>query len=196
MDPSFSIATTSGRNTRVLDYTSDIQQLFPAINRLYARGQRGGDLLDGLMDTAVDMTRREFTRGVILALTTEVEEFSNTRTEPVLEAIRRSRAQVYLINLGAPSIGAMNAAGALRGESMLDESGRRNVVFGAAPVRSGGRAEQVVANSGIPGLMQQIATELACQYSVTYRSPAAGGKLSLDVTRKGIRIRAPQRAGE
>jgi hypothetical protein len=181
----FSITTTSGRNIRLLDYTSDMEQLFPTINKLFARGQKGGALLDGLMETANEMTRREFTRGVILAVTTEGEEFSNTRTEPVLEAIQRSHAQVYLINLGAPAMGRMNE----------DESGRRNVVFGIAPARSGGRAEQVVANSGIPALMQQVATELACQYAVTYRAAGPDGKLSLEVKRKGVKIRAPQKAG-
>jgi len=193
----FAITTTSGRNIRLLDYTSDMQQLFPAINKLFARGQKGAYLLDGLMEAANDMTRREFTRGVILAVTTEGEEFSGTRTEPILDAIERSRAQVYLVNLGAPTMGTMNPASALRGESLLDEAGHRNVVFGAAPARSGGRAEQVVANSGIPMLMQQIATELACQYAVTYGTAigGVGGKLSLDTRRKGVRVRAPQRAG-
>jgi VWFA-related protein len=191
----FSLTTTAGRNIRLLDYTSDMQQLFPAINKLYGRPQRGGYLLDALMDTADDMTHREFNRGVILAITTEGEEFSNTRIEPVLAAIERSRAQVYLLNLGAPMMGAMNPPAALRGESLLDEANRRNVVFGAAPARSGGRAEQVVANSGIPMLMQRIATELACQYSLTYRSSGTGGKLNFEVTRKGVKIRGPQRAG-
>jgi VWFA-related protein len=188
----FAITTTSGRNIRLLDYTSDMQLLFPAINKLFARNQKGSYLLDGLMEAADDMTRRELTRGVILAVTTEGEEFSSTRTEPILEAIRRSRAQVYLLNLGAPAMGTMNPASALRGESLLDESNRRNVVLGAAPARSGGRVEQVVANSGIPMLMQQIATELACQYAVTYRTAGPGGKLTVDVKRMGIKARAPQ----
>jgi len=48
----FAITTTSGRNIRLLDYTSDMQQLFPAINKLFARGQKGAYLLDGLMEAA------------------------------------------------------------------------------------------------------------------------------------------------
>jgi VWFA-related protein len=198
----FSITTTSGRNIKVLEETADPRTLIEAIRGIYASNQRGSYLLDGLVEAATEVTRREFARAAIVAVTTEGEEFSSVRSEAVLDAIQHSGVQVYLVNLGAPTMAQMNPASALRGESLVDETGRRNVVFGAAPARSGGRVEQVVGNTGIPHVMAQMAEELAGQYAVTYRTDEAldadkdqGPKLSVDVRRKGIKTRAPQRVG-
>jgi hypothetical protein len=188
----FSITTTSGRNLRQTDYTGSQATLFAVINRLRAREQSAGYMLDVLLDTASDMTRREFQRNVIVAITTEGEEWGTTRPEPVLDAIQRSRAQVYLINLGTPVVGRMYPMSANRGESNVDDAGRRNNVFGVAPARSGGRVEQVVSNSGIPTMMLTLADELAAQYAVTFRSGSTNGKLSVEVRRRGVDVRAPQ----
>jgi VWFA-related protein len=192
----FSITSTAGRNVRLLDYTSDASAVRAAITRLYARNQRGGAMLDGLLEAGTDIRRREFARSAIVAITTESEEFSNVGVDEVLGAVQRSHAAVYLVNLGAPAIGAMPARP--QGDSLLDEATRRNAVFGVAPARSGGRAEQVLSNTGIPRVMAAMAEELASQYAVTYRVPvdAAGeARFNVESARKDVKVRGPQRVG-
>jgi hypothetical protein len=44
-------------------------------------------------------------------------------------------------------------------------------------------------------MMEQFAMELAGQYAVTYRTDAAGGALSVETSRAGVRLRAPARVG-
>ena len=190
--------TTGGRNLKAIDYTDSTAALMGGINRTFARNSSGAFLVDGLAETAKDFTAREVKRPVIVSVASESEEFSQTRTADAMAALQRSGAQVYLVRLGRPRIGGSNAVGLERGESNADEMIQANAVFGQAPVRSGGRVEQLAANSGIPKLMDQIAAELAGQYAVTYNTPnltKPDVKLEVSTSQRGTKVRAPQRVG-
>ena len=49
--------------------------------------------------------------------------------------------------------------------------------------------------SGLPTLMRQMATEIAGQYAVTYRTDTDRARLSVETRRKGVKLRAPARIG-
>lgn len=192
------LITTGGRNLKALDYTDSTAALMGALNRTFARNSSGAFLVDGLTDTAKDFTAKETKRPVIVSMAVEGEEFSQTRTNDAMAALQRSGAQVYLVRLGRPVIGASNAREIERGESNADEMTQANAVFGQAPSRSGGRVEQLASHTGIPKLMDQIATELAGQYAVTYVATSLTEpdlKLDVRTPRKGVKVRAPTRVG-
>ena len=193
-----SLVTTGGRNTRLTDFTTSTATLIAAVNKIYARNTNGAYLMDGLFDVARSLATVEVPRPVIVSVAVESQEFSDVKVEDVLDALLRSRAQLYVIRLGNPIIGQSNALGMDRGESLADESVRLNAVLGRGPARSGGRSDQLIRHTGIPPLMDQIAVELADQYALSYVTsgdPAGERKLEIETSRRGVRLRAPTRVG-
>jgi hypothetical protein len=78
-----------------------------------------------------------------------------------------------------------------------DEIRNRNMVVAEGTSRSGGRRDQVLALSGAPGRMTQLAKELLNQYVVTYARPETlipPTRLDVSVTRPGVTVRAPHKA--
>jgi hypothetical protein len=70
---------------------------------------------------------------------------------------------------------------------------------GDAPERSGGRIDRDVSLGSLQGFMQQLAADLASQYAIEYQVDGWTGevtKLSVDVERKGVKLRAPTRVLE
>jgi hypothetical protein len=180
--------STAGRNTVLADYTTSTPTLVAAINKTYARNVTGAFLLDGLIEVTRTFAAREARRPVIVTVATEGAEFSDVRAEDVLTALLNSRAQLYVVRLGQPVLSQSNPAAMERGESLADESIRLNAVLGQGPARSGGRSEQLLQHTGIPGVMDQIANELLNQYALTYTIAEASArdvKLVVETTRRG-----------
>ena len=190
------IVTTAGRNQMLMDFTADPAQLINGINQLFVRNATGAYLLDGIMTVSKTFTTRGSARPVIVMVALPTNEFSNTNADDVLEALRQSRAQLYVIELGSPVVQGMNS-GPGRQDVPVDESARRNSVLGSGPRQSGGRAEQVVSATGMPSVIGGVADELVGQYAITYVTPGDGPatpRLSVETKRRGVRVRAPQRA--
>ena len=75
----------------------------------------------------------------------------------------------------------------------LDENLSRKKFLEDGTRQSGGRFEQVLADSGIPAAMKALADELASQYVVVYSRPAGSAlprKINVATTRAGIKVRA------
>lgn len=193
-----SITTTGGRNIKLQDFTDSPATLIGAINRVFARNQSGSYLVEGLVDAAESVAKREARRPVVLSIGVEGDELSSLRANEALAGIQRTGAQIYLVRLGRPVIGRGNALEAERGESMADEAIQANSVFGQAPARSGGKIEQISQNTGIPKIVDQIATELLGQYAITYSSANVSApdlKFQVETSRKGAKVRAQNRVG-
>ena len=147
---------------------------------------------------AAEMGRLEAVRPVIMSVGVEGDDFSQAKPADVLAMLQRSRTQLYMVRLGQPIVGQSNPVAANRGESMADEMTRFNAVLGQAPARTGGRLEQLASHSGIPRQMAGMAAELAGQYEVTYEGAnlaAPDLKLEVSTSRRGVKVRAPQRVG-
>jgi len=189
----FSIVTIGARNLTLVDFTSDVPQLYAGLRKLLPRSTMPTYLLDGFLEVTKGFERREAQRAIIVAVASETEELSDVRAPVVLDALRKSRATLYYIGLGFPvTQGYRPALSADRPESStVYETANRNAVLGAAPENSGGRSEQALQPTGVPFLMQQFADELAAQYAVTYEALVPGAKLRFETTRKGVTVRGP-----
>lgn len=193
----FAIITMGGRNLPLVDFTKDPPTLYAALGKLFARNSPPTYVLDGFLEVAQTFIRRNAARPVIVAVTTEGEELSNSRAEVVLDALQKSGAMLYYIGLGAPvTQGTRPALAADRpNDSTEYESSKRNTVLGSAPRNSGGRSEQALQGTGVPVIMKQFAVELAGQYALTYKTDSADAKLTVETKRKGVKVRAPSRVG-
>ena len=180
------LVTIGERPTVLAPYTSDFKLLEDKAKRFFARPNAGAYLLEGLVDVSRGLAKRDTTRAVILATTFEsAREFSNQHYDNVLRELEKSGAALHVIAIGTPS------------GSLEDEMRNRGQVLSEGTSRTGGRRDQVLANSGIPDKLKQAADELLNQYLVTYGRPEKlipPEKISVTTSKPNVTVRARTRA--
>jgi VWFA-related protein len=170
--PAFVNALTSGevknqvaivaigeRPTVLTDYTTNRATLQKGIDRIWSLQDSGAYLLEGLIEVAQGFRKREAARPVIVSITTEGPELSNSQYDQVLEPLRATGAAYHAITLGRPS------------SSLSDEIRNRNMVLDMGPRQTGGRREELLTSMALGNTLTQLATELTHQYRVTYARP-------------------------
>jgi VWFA-related protein len=178
------LVTIGERPTSLVQYTTDTAALKKGIGRLFARPGAGAYLLEGIQEASRGLEKREPARPVIVAVTTEGVEFSNLQHDQVLKQLQASGAAFHVIAIGMPS------------SSMNDEMRNRNQVIAEGTERSGGRRDQLLAESSLTEALPRLADELLNQYVVTYGRPETlipPEKIQVSVSRPGVTVRAPTR---
>jgi VWFA-related protein len=192
----FAVSTVTGQTLKLVDYTSSAAALSGAIAKLTARPSTpdGGQLLDAVSETALELDRRNAPRPVIVALTVGGEEHSTLPAHHVLNNLRQSGASLHVmtvVNTALRSQSNPTTAAAMLGENM-----NLNEVLGDGPKQSGGLRSEIVAASGITSVLQDLADLLKAQYMIEYSLPDGvkpSDKLSVAVKRRGVSVRAPSR---
>jgi Ca-activated chloride channel family protein len=179
------IITFGERPTVVINYTTDQKRLLDAAARIFPRSGSGAYFMDAIVDASNGFAKRKAERPVIAALLLEdPHEFSNRSYTQVLDALQQGGAALHLIAVGGPAA------------ATTDELRNRNEAIALGTERTGGRRDQVLAETAIPARMRQLADELTHQYVVTYASPEElipSEKLEVTVTRPGLTARARTR---
>jgi len=192
----FAITTVNGQPMKIVDYTKDPQALRAAIDKLVPRPATpdGGQLLSGISEAALELTRRKAERPVIVALSVPADEQSPLTAHQVLNQLRDSTASLHVIAVAPSAIRSTTApqrpADALEGQINIGE------VLGDGPKQSGGRSEQIVAAVGIVEGLVRIADDLLNQYAISYTLPDGvkpDERFSISTKRKGVTLRAPTR---
>jgi VWFA-related protein len=190
----FALSTVQGQHQKLLDYTGDLDRLSAALGRLVARPATndGGQLLEGIFETAKDFQKRRAARPIIVVLTVGGEEHSTLPAHHVLEELEKSGAALNVIAINSSTIRAM--ATVSKPSALLESNLNLNEVLGDGPKQSGGKREEIVASAGlVPGL-QELAEALRNQYAVSFSrpdKPKDSEKLSISVKRSGLTVRAP-----
>lgn len=192
----FALSTVNGQNQKLVDYTADVNLLTAAIGQLTARPgtNDGGQLLEGIFETAKDFQKRPTRRPVIVVLTVGGEEHSTLPAHHVLEELQKSGAALHVFAINSSAL--RPTAAVSRPGALLEENMNLSEVLGDGPKQSGGKREEIVAAPGVVVGLQQLAEALRSQYAVSFsRSdpPKSGDKLSVSVTRSGLTVRAPMK---
>jgi VWFA-related protein len=153
------IVSFGERPTILADYTSNSADLKKATNRIWANPMSGPYLLDAILEVSEGITKREAPRPVIVAIAAEGQELSYRHYDQVLEQLRKSGAQLYVLMLGTPYV------------STNEEARSREIVINRGPADSGGRREQVLTAIGLGSRLKLLADQLTHQYRVTYSRP-------------------------
>jgi VWFA-related protein len=180
------LITFGERPTTQVEYTKNAELLKKGVGRVFPRSGAGPYLLEAIVEASRGLERRKATRPVIVAVTIEGIEFSNQHYQPVLEALERSGATFHALAVGSPA------------DSMSDEMRNRNMVLSEGTQRTGGRREQVLADSGLPEKMRQLADELLNQYVVTYSRPETlipPQRIEVTSSKPDVTVRARTRLG-
>jgi VWFA-related protein len=178
------LITFGERPTPVTQYTSDAAALKKGIGRVFSREGTGAYLLEAIMEASKGLEQRQADRKVIIAVTMEAVEFSNSQYQQVLERLYASGATFHALAVGSPA------------PSNTDEMRNRNLVLAEGTEKTGGRRDQLLSPMAIPEKLKQLADELLSQYVVTYSRPDTlipPEKLQVTVTKPGLTARARTR---
>ena len=192
----FSLSTINVQQMKLVDFTANTGELTGAIGRLAARpaANDGGQLLEGIYDTAKDFQKRVARRPVIVALTVGGEEHSTVPAHHVIDELQKSGASLHVIAVNSSAL--RGTAVAQKPGALLEENMNLSEVLGDGSTQSGGSRGEIVASAGIVAGLQQLAEELRTQYAVSFsRSdpPKSSDKLNVSVKRGGLTVRAPVR---
>ena len=189
----FSISTVTGQTLKLVDFTTSSQELSQAVQKLGARPgvNDGGQLLDGITQTSLDMARRGAGRPIILALTVGGDEVTPIAPHDALDQLRRSGAALHVVSVLNSAMRA--TAPTTRPSDLLNENLGLHVVLGDGPKRSGGHREEVSAMAGVSTGLEKLAEQLKHQYVIEYSLDEGKlfDRITLGVTRKGVTLRAP-----
>jgi Ca-activated chloride channel homolog len=192
----FGLSTVQGQHLKLLDYTSNIERIFVVLNQLSARPATndGGQLLEGIFETAKDFQKRRAARPIIVVLTVGGEEHSTLPADHVLEELGKSGAALNVISINSSTLRAMAAVS--KPSALLDSNMNLSEVLGDGPKQSGGKREEIVASAGIVSGLQGLAEALRNQYAVSFSRadrPKDNERLSISVKRSGLTVRAPMK---
>ena len=180
------VITFGERPTLLADYTNNRVLLERAANRIFSRPNSGAYMLEAIASATRGAKKRGSDRAHIVVIGTEGVEFSNDSYERVLDDLAASRASLWALTL-------MSGPRA----SDTDETRNRAIVLGRGTAASGGRQDQVLANSAITSRLDALAALLLNQYAVTFSRPASlvpPQKISVKVGVPGARVLAPETA--
>jgi hypothetical protein len=168
-----------------VQYTKDVAALKKGVGRIFARPGSGAYLTEGLLEVTKGLQKRGATRAEIVVITFTGAEFSNQQYQQVLDPLLASGATLHVLEVGmAPP-------------SNTDEMRNRNMVIAEGTAQTGGRRDQLLADTAIPEKMKQLADELLSQYVVTYARPDTlipPEKISVSSNKPGLTVRARTRA--
>jgi VWFA-related protein len=148
------------RPTILVDYTRDVKKLTDGIDRLFPETLSGGYMLDAFIEVGRGLKKREGGRRAFVVVgTTLGQEFSERYHRYVLEEIRDSGATLHAYMIGRPN-------------SLTDDNAReRSLTIDQGAAMTGGRQEDLLTSSSLPGKMRELAAEIKNQYAVVYSRP-------------------------
>jgi Ca-activated chloride channel homolog len=190
----FALSTVAGQHLKIVDYTANVADLSDAIGRLTARPgtDDGGQLLEGIFETAKDLEKRKAQRSVIVVLTVGGEEHSTLPAHHVLDQLRQSGAALHVFAVASSALASRVAV--TKPAALLGENLNLSEVLGDGPRQSGGQRDEIVATAGIVAGLQQLADTLTHQYVIAYAlPPKSNGKINISVKQPGVTVRAPMR---
>jgi VWFA-related protein len=190
----FALSTVQGQHLKLLDYTGNLERVSGAISQLNARPATndGGQLLEGIFETAKDFQKRRTQRPIIVVLTVGGEEHSTLPAQHVLGELEKSGAALNVIAINSSALRAMVTVS--KPSALLESNLNLSEVLGDGPKQSGGKRDEIVASPGIVTGLQELAEALRNQYAVSFSRPDRPKdteKLSVSVKRSGLTVRAP-----
>jgi Ca-activated chloride channel family protein len=148
------------RPTILVDYTRDVKKLSDGASRVFPETLSGGYLLDAILEIGRGLKKREGGRRAMVVIgTTRGQEFSERYHRYVLDELRDSGATLHAYMIGPAN-------------SLIDDNAReRSLTLDQGARMTGGRQEDLLTSSSLPGKMRELAAEIKNQYAVVYSRP-------------------------
>jgi len=154
------VVAVAERPTVLVDYTVDQPKLLAGAGRIFTQSGSGAYLLDGLFEISQGFKKREASRPVIVAISTNGPELSTRYHDQIVGALRGVSAAFSVVMVGPPPTDVISSEGRERAFTLAQGT-----------EETGGRYDNVLAASALAGRLKQVANELTHQYLVTYARP-------------------------
>ena len=158
-DHEVALMTIGDRPTIVVDYRRSAQELQQAVKRVFPRPDSGGHFRDTIYSASRGLLRRQPSRPVILAVTSEGPDYSSRAYQAVVRAIEDSGATLHAIVLTSG------------GASLATSAHYRDMVLDQGTKRTGGERHDLLQGQRLVETLQAVAAELVHQYEVIYARP-------------------------
>ena len=179
-DHNIAVIGLAGRPTILTDYTRDPARLKAAVGRIFAQTDSGMTLLDALVEVSKGLEKRETSRAVLLAVITDGQEYGRFDDREVLKQLKRAGVAFHAVTTG--TLAAFTP----------DEMKYRAIVLSNGTRETGGRHDNLMAGSGLPLAVENVARELSSQLKVVYSRPQSlipPERIEVSVTRPGLTAR-------
>jgi VWFA-related protein len=183
-----SLITMGLRNTTLVPFTSDPNQLLKAINELSLNPQPTSNVTECIGDMAKVFQKEKPERPVMVVVALSGGQAGGANANSIISEIRQSGATMFAVTFGPP---ATNNSGNLG--TMGDESYREQVL-GDGSKQSGGRRIDIPGTAAMTKALQQVADDLAAQYAISYALPDGvkpDKRINVTLDRKGLTMRVP-----
>jgi VWFA-related protein len=154
------VIAVAERPTVMVDYATDQAKLLGGAGRLFTQSGSGAYLLDGIFETAQGFKKREASRPVVVAISTNGPELSTRYHDQIITALHGVGASFHVVMVGPPPTDVISSEGR-----------ERALTLSQGTEETGGRYDNVLAASALSDRLKQVANELTHQYLVTYARP-------------------------
>jgi VWFA-related protein len=154
-----------------VDFTQDKNEVRAAINHLYFPGFSESNVFDALLETNERLKDVKGKKSILL-LASGVDTFSKHTLDQTMKALRQSDVTIFAVGLDKTFTNYLDSHGS-RG-SHMDYLQAENQLK-TFSLETGGFSWFPQFDGEIPGIMQQVASLLRHQYSISY-TPGNGAK--------------------
>jgi Ca-activated chloride channel family protein len=176
------------RPTVLTDYTLDVPSLLKGVDRVFATNGSGSYLLEAVHETCKALKKRDFERGLILAVTGGGPEYSERNYQEFFPILRDAGVtlDVMSFDITPPN---MSNSGQRNREQFID----------AATRVTGGARFSLLTSMALEDALKKLADQLANQYRVTDFRPERliqPQKVEVTVRQAGLTVRGTPAKGK
>jgi VWFA-related protein len=179
-------------------FTTDDTVLLGALNKMVGKPTVNAVLLEALVEANKELEKQPSQRRAVVSLNVEPSNETTQNSNPVLDAFRKSNAQLWSLSLqthdmqigaaatssnGRPTSAAANAA---------NLTSSRNAILQGFAKATGGTRDMINAQSAMADILKQWADALTYQYEIVYkRGDSKSAKVvQVGTTRPGVKLHA------
>lgn len=188
-DSTMAMWTFGDRPTLLEGFTNAAPMLARNAQKLFPMSGSGAYLTDAVLDAANALRKDPGPRQMIVVFVDESgEEFSNAGRAQVLDALRYSNAQLWVVALQGAAT-----------NTSTTEARDRAALIDEGSSSSGGNTLPLLNRLSLPTRMNELATLLINQVQITYGRPeqtVPPKKIDIQLLRKDLKMQAPRWAGQ
>lgn len=179
-------------------FTTDDTVLLAALNKMVGKPTVNAVLLEALVEANKELEKQPSPRRAVVSLNVEPSNETTQNSNPVLDAFRKSNAQLWSLSLQSRDIQIGAAATSTNGRptsaaaNAANLTSSRNAILQSFAKATGGYRDMINAQSAMADILKQWADALTYQYEIVYkRGDSKSAKVvQVGTTRQGVKLHA------
>lgn len=177
------VMTVADRPTVQVNSTTSKAQLLRGVKRLFVQPDAGATTIEGIIEAAKAVSKRQPARAAIIVITSFGTEFSDRGFQLALDALAESGATLHVLELQDTQQADVT------NQNVRD----RNIVIDRGTTDTGGTRELLLTNQSLSDALQKVGRVATSQFQVVYGRPDTlipARKVEVFSARPTVRVRA------